>query len=123
MQQICGEGTGVFVGDGINDAPVLSMADVGVAMGLGTDAAIEAADVVLVADKLGDLAFSLLLAKRTVSVAKFNIFFALSVKALVLVLGACGLAAMWMAVFADVGVCLLSVLNATRLLRVKKQNV
>lgn len=118
LEQIKQSGSTVFVGDGMNDAPVLAMADVGVAMGLGTDAAIEAADVVLVSDKLSDLPQAVKLAKRTVSIAKFNIVFALGIKAVVLVLGACGLAAMWMAVFADVGVSILAVLNATRILRV-----
>ena len=89
-------------------------------MGLGTDAAIEAADVVLVSDRLSDLPQAVKLAKRTLSIAKFNIWFALSIKAAVLILGACGMAAMWMAVFADVGVSILAVLNATRILRVRK---
>ena len=106
----------------MNDAPVLAMADVGVAMGLGTDAAIEAADVVLVSDKLSDLPQAIKLAKRTLSIAKFNIVFALFIKAVVLILGACGLAAMWMAVFADVGVSILAVLNATRILGSKKNS-
>ena len=91
-------------------------------MGLGTDAAIEAADVVLVSDKLSDLPQAIKLAKRTLSIAKFNIVFALFIKAVVLILGACGLAAMWMAVFADVGVSILAVLNATRILGSKKSS-
>ncbi|HCB65534.1 MAG TPA: cadmium-translocating P-type ATPase, partial [Ruminococcaceae bacterium] len=119
LETIKQSGSTVFVGDGMNDAPVLAMADVGVAMGLGTDAAIEAADVVLVSDKLSDLPQAIKLAKRTMSIARFNIVFALGIKGIVLILGACGLAAMWMAVFADVGVSILSVLNATRILRTK----
>lgn len=122
LEQIKQSGATVFVGDGMNDAPVLAMADVGVAMGLGTDAAIEAADVVLVSDKLSDLPQAIKLAKRTLSIAKFNIVFALFIKAVVLILGACGLAAMWMAVFADVGVSILAVLNATRILGSKKSS-
>ena len=119
LETIKQSGSTVFVGDGMNDAPVLAMADVGVAMGLGTDAAIEAADVVLVSDKLSDLPQAIKLAKRTMSIARFNIVFALGIKGIVLILGACGLAAMWMAVFADVGVSILAVLNATRILRTK----
>ena len=122
LEQIKQSGATVFVGDGMNDAPVLAMADVGVALGLGTDAAIEAADVVLVSDKLSDLPQEIKLAKRTLSIAKFNIVFALFIKAVVLILGACGLAAMWMAVFADVGVSILAVLNATRILGSKKSS-
>lgn len=122
LEQIKQSGATVFVGDGMNDAPVLAMADVGVAMGLGTDAAIEAADVVLVSDKLSDLPQAIKLAKRTLSIAKFNIVFALFIKAVVLILGACGLAAMWMAMFADVGVSILAVLNATRILGSKKSS-
>ncbi|MDD3193631.1 MAG: heavy metal translocating P-type ATPase [Oscillospiraceae bacterium] len=121
LEQIKQTGSTLFVGDGMNDAPVLAMADVGVAMGLGTDAAIEAADVVLVSDKLSDLPEAVKLARRTLSIAKFNIVFALGIKAIVLVLGACGLAAMWMAVFADVGVSILAVLNATRILGGKRK--
>lgn len=116
LEQIKKTGVTVFVGDGMNDAPVLSMADVGVAMGLGTDAAIEAADAVLLSDRLGALADGIRLARRTRGIARFNIAFALGIKAVVLVLGACGLAQMWMAVFADVGVSVIAVLNATRLL-------
>lgn len=121
LEQIKQNGSTLFVGDGINDAPVLAMADVGVAMGLGTDAAIEAADVVLVSDRLSDLPEAVRLSRRTLSIAKCNILFSLGIKGIVLVLGACGLAAMWMAVFADVGVSILAVLNATRILRVKKK--
>lgn len=111
------KGTLVFVGDGINDAPVLTRADVGVAMGaLGSDAAVEAADVVLMDDDPRKLAVAMRISRRTLSIARQNIIFALAVKLLVLVLVALGLADMWWAVFADVGVCVLAVLNAMRAL-------
>lgn len=117
VERLLGAGKLAFVGDGINDAPVLTRADVGIAMGaMGSDAAIESADIVLMDDKLSKLPLAMRISRRTMAIVRQNIVFALGVKAVILILGALGVADMWVAMFGDVGVMVLAVLNAMRVM-------
>ena len=121
MKQKTEKGKLAFVGDGINDAPVLAISDIGIAMGgLGSDAAIEAADIVIINDKPSKILEAIKISNKTMRIVKQNIIFAISVKILVLILGACGIATMWEAVFADVGVSFIAILNSLRALGIKK---
>ena len=121
IRDLSGRGKVAFAGDGINDSPVLSRADIGIAMGsLGSDAAIEAADVVIMDDNPAKIASIMKISRKTLRIVKENIVFALGVKVLVLILGALGIASMWAAVFADVGVAVIAILNSMRALKVDK---
>lgn len=118
LQQKSRDGKLVFVGDGMNDAPVLARSDIGIAMGgLGSDAAIEAADIVIMTDELSKIARAMEISGKTLAIVKQNTIFAIGVKVLILLLAACGLASMWAAVFGDVGVAVIAILNAMRALR------
>ncbi|MDE6142346.1 MAG: HAD-IC family P-type ATPase, partial [Bacilli bacterium] len=122
MTQKSSRGKLIFIGDGINDAPVLALSDIGVAMGgLGSDAAIEAADVVIMTDEPSKIANSIQISKKTMRIVRQNIVFAIAIKIGVLILSALGLATMWAAVFADVGVSILAIINALRILKIKNK--
>ena len=122
LKQKSEQGKLAFVGDGINDAPVLAMSDIGIAMGaLGADSAIEAADIVIMTDEPSKIVSSIKLSKKTMKIVKENIVFAIFIKVAVLVLTAFGLSTMWEAVFADVGVSIIAILNALRMLNVKSK--
>ena len=122
MQEKSIDGKLVFIGDGINDAPVLALSDIGVAMGgLGSDAAIEAADIVIMTDEPSKLASAIKISKKTMQIVKENIVFSITVKILVLILSVMGLVSMWAAVFADVGVSVIAIINALRILKVKEE--
>lgn len=122
MEELMGKksagGRLVFVGDGMNDAPVLARSDIGIAMGgLGSDAAIEAADVVIMTDEPAKIARAIEISRRTLAIVRQNTLFAIGVKAAILILAACGAASMWAAVFGDVGVAVIAILNAMRALK------
>jgi len=120
MNQKSDRGKLLFIGDGINDAPVLAIADIGVAMGgVGSDAAIEAADVVIMTDEPSKVSSAIKISKKTMRIVRENILFAILVKVAILILSAFGIASMWAAVFADVGVSVIAILNALRILRIK----
>ena len=117
--QLSDKGTLLYTGDGINDTPVLTAADVGIAMGgLGADAAIEAADAVIMGDEPGKIALALRIARKTRRIANENILFSIAVKVAIMVLSALGHVELWLAVFADVGVCMITILNALRVNRI-----
>ena len=121
IENFVGDGALAFVGDGINDAPVIARADVGIAMGgLGSDAAIEAADIVIMNDNPAKLATAVAVSKKTHRIVWQNIVFAFAIKAIVMLLSAFGFASMWLAIFADVGVAILAILNSIRVITYKK---
>ena len=121
LKQKSSKGKLIFVGDGINDAPVLAISDIGVAMGaLGSDAAIEAADIVIMTDELSKISDAIKLSKKTMRIVKQNIIFAIAIKVAVLILSALGISTMWEAVFADVGVSIIAIINALRVLKTKQ---